>query len=85
MFDEPGKELEVTQSSRQENFENLSTTDDHLMHILGKAVDQQGTTYYIVKNSWGAISPYKGYLYMSESYLAMKTISVMIHKDAMDM
>ena len=85
LFDEPGMELEVTQEIRQENFENLSTTDDHLMHILGKAEDQNGTPYYIVKNSWGAISPYKGYLYMSESYLAMKTISIMVHKDAVGM
>ena len=83
LFKNPGKEIKVTQELRQEKFENFTTTDDHLMHIVGKAKDQKGTEYYIVKNSWGPISPYKGYLYMSKSYLAMKTISVMLHQDVL--
>ena len=83
LFSVPGKEIVVTQELRQENFENFKTTDDHLMHIVGKAKDQKGTEYYIIKNSWGDISPYKGYLYMSKSYVAMKTISVMLHQDVL--
>ena len=85
LFDKPGPEINTTQALRQDSYENMTTTDDHLMHILGKAKDQNGTEYYIIKNSWGAISPYKGYLYMSKEYLAMKTISIMVHKDIMDM
>ena len=68
---------------RQEEFESYATTDDHLMHIVGKAKDQDGTEYYIVKNSWGEISPYKGYLYMSKAYVAMKTVAIMVHRDAL--
>ncbi|MFT6336628.1 MAG: bleomycin hydrolase [Saprospiraceae bacterium] len=83
LFTMPGKEIEVTQENRQSNFENYSTTDDHLMHLVGMALDQNGTKYYIIKNSWGEISDFKGYLYMSENYLKMKTISVMIHKDGL--
>ncbi len=83
LFTKPGEEVQVSQSLRQEKFENLTTTDDHLMHIVGRAEDQNGTKYYIVKNSWGTISPYKGYLYMSASYVAMKTISVMLHQDVL--
>lgn len=83
LYTKPGKELEVSQEARQEQFENYSTTDDHLMHIVGKATDQDGTEYYIIKNSWGEISPYKGYLYMSKAYLAMKTVAVMMHRDAL--
>ena len=83
LFKNPGKELNVTQKNRQLNFEDYSTTDDHLMHVVGMALDQKGTKYYIIKNSWGEISDYKGYLYMSESYFKMKTISVMIHKDGL--
>lgn len=82
LFDQPGEELVVDQAVRQVNFENLTTTDDHLMHIIGKAHDKAGTKYYIVKNSWGEIGPENGYLYMSESYVRMKTISALIHKDA---
>ncbi len=81
LFDKPGKELIVTQESRQDHFESYSTTDDHLMHIIGTAKDKEGTEYYIVKNSWGEISPYKGYLYMSKAYAAMKTVAIMVHKD----
>ncbi len=83
LFTKPGDEINVTTELRQEKFENLTTTDDHLMHIVGKAKDQTGTEYYIIKNSWGPISPYKGFLYMSKSYLAMKTISVMLHQDVL--
>lgn len=82
IFDNPVKEIEVTQESRQENFENYSTTDDHLMHLVGTAKDQKGNKYYVIKNSWGAYNSYDGYLYMSVPYFQMKTVSVLIHKDA---
>lgn len=82
LFTKPGEEMTVTTELRQKNFENYSTTDDHLMHFVGIALDQTGNKYYIVKNSWGEISPYKGFLYMSEAYVRMKTISIMLHKDA---
>ncbi len=82
LFEEPGTELAVDQALRQKTFENFSTTDDHLMHFTGIAKDQKGTRYYLTKNSWGEISPYKGYLYMSEPYFRLKTVAVMVHKDA---
>lgn len=46
------KEASVTQESRQEGFENKTTTDDHGMQIFGVAKDQNGTNYFMVKNSW---------------------------------
>lgn len=82
LFENPGEEMKVDQMNRQEYFENLSTTDDHLMHIIGKAHDKNGTKYYIIKNSWGEIGPENGFLYMSESYVRMKTVSILMHKDA---
>ena len=83
LFTVPGDEVNVTTDLRQEHFESYSTTDDHLMHIVGKATDQDGTEYYIIKNSWGEISPYKGYLYMSKAYAKMKTVAIMVHKDVL--
>ncbi len=82
LFAAPGSEIKVNQENRQLAFESFETTDDHLMHIVGTAKDQKGNKYYIIKNSWGEISPYKGYLYMSEAYLKMKTVGIMINKDA---
>ena len=79
----PGKEVEVNAENRQSNFENLSTTDDHLMHLVGIAQDENGVKYYIIKNSWGEMGHFDGYIYMSESYLRMKTISVLLHKDGL--
>ncbi|MEM9547940.1 MAG: C1 family peptidase [Bacteroidota bacterium] len=83
LFTNPGPEINVTQENRQINFENYSTTDDHLMHIVGIALDQDGTKYYLTKNSWGEISDYEGFLYMSEAFMKMKTVSIMIHKDGL--
>ncbi len=83
LFDKPGKELNVTQELRQEGFQTFTTTDDHLMHLTGIVKDQNGTNYYITKNSWGTDrNPHGGYLNMSESYVKAKTLFFMVHKDA---
>ena len=65
----------ITLEYRQQEFENYSTTDDHLMHIIGMLKDQNGTFYYKVKNSWGKNSERVnngGYIYMSEAYFRLK-------------
>ena len=79
----PGKEKEITQEMRQIGFDNFQTTDDHGMHVIGKAVDQNGSKYYIVKNSWGEYGDYKGYFYASYPFVAYKTMNIIIHKDAL--
>lgn len=79
------KEMKVTPDYRQQEFENFNTTDDHLMHITGLVVDQKGNIYYKIKNSWGTNSERignDGYILMSEAYFKLKTISIMLHKDA---
>ncbi len=78
----PVEELIVTQANRQEAFDNYSTTDDHGMHIVGIARDKSDKKYYYVKNSWGTDNPYEGYLFVSDAYFKYKTISIMLHKDA---
>ena len=78
----PTKEQLVTQESRQIGFDNLETTDDHAMTIVGKAVDQEGNPYYKVKNSWDTNQVYNGFIYASEPYFLAKTINVLVNKNA---
>ena len=78
----PVAEMTVSQNSRQEAYETLSTTDDHGMHLTGIATDENGIKYYKTKNSWGAQrNSLGGYLYMSESYVRAKTIFIMVNKN----
>ena len=73
----------VTQEMRQETFYNRSTTDDHLMHVVGLSEDESGQLGFYTKNSWGADSNnFGGYLNLTEDYVRLKTVAVMVHKDA---
>ena len=82
-FEMPFPEVNVTQEIRQKGYETFVTTDDHLMHVTGITLDQNGTKYYITKNSWGTErNEFGGYLNMSESYVRAKTIFIMVHKNA---
>jgi aminopeptidase C len=78
----PVPEKKITQEMRQEAFDNYETTDDHGLLIYGTAQDQNGTKYYVVKNSWGTASPYKGVWYASVPFVEYKTVSIVVHKDA---
>jgi len=82
-FSKPFPEVKVTQESREAGYDNKTTTDDHSMHITGIVKDQNGTKYYITKNSWGTDrNPFGGYLNMSENYVKAKTIYIMVNKNA---
>lgn len=76
-------EINVTQEIRQHDYETFQTVDDHIMHLTGLFKDEDGTYFYKTKNSWGEKSNgLGGYLYMSRSYVAMRSISILVHKDA---
>ena len=66
------------QKQRQCEFERRLTTDDHCMVLIGIAHDTQGRRYYLAKNSWGTHNPYGGLMYLSEDYLRLKTICVVL-------
>ena len=83
VFEKPVEEKEITQEMRQKTFNNMSTTDDHLMHLTGMVKDQTGTIYYRTKNSWGSESnEWEGFFNMSGSFVKLKTVAIMVHKDA---
>ncbi len=81
-MDKPGVEKEITQVMRQVAFDGYETTDDHGMLLVGTAKDQNGNLYYKVKNSWGSYNKFDGLFYASKPYVEYKTISIMVHKDA---
>lgn len=68
---------------RQELYENLTTQDDHLMHLTGMEKSKGGKTFFIVKNSWGNVGPFDGYINVSEAYIAINTISLVLPKAAL--
>jgi len=74
------KQRVITQEMRQKEFDNFSTTDDHGMHIVGIATDQQGSIYYKVKNSWGETGKYKGFIYVSRPFVMLRTTNIMVNK-----
>ncbi|MGP1478427.1 MAG: aminopeptidase C [Capnocytophaga sp.] len=76
----PTTERVITPEMRQRDFDNYQTTDDHAMHIVGLAKDQNGREYYIVKNSWGMRNDYSGYLYVTKAFVQFKTTALMLHK-----
>lgn len=82
-FSQPVKEKNITQEMRQLAYNNYETTDDHGMHVTGMVKDQDGTKYFIVKNSWGTGNDCDGYFYASEAYFKYKTMNLMVHKDAL--
>ena len=83
-FTGPVQEKIVSQEDRQKSFDQQQTTDDHLIHFTGMVTDQNGTIYFKTKNSWNAKSNKSGgYLNMSEAYVRLNTIAIMINKKAL--
>jgi len=81
-FEPQGSEIKWDAASRQQLFENLTTQDDHLMHIVGIEKTKNGKRFFKVKNSWGNIGPYQGYIMVSETYFAINTVSIVVPKAA---
>jgi bleomycin hydrolase len=80
LFKSPQPEPVITAEMRQNAFDNYGTTDDHGMQLTGIAQDQNGTEWYVVKNSWGDSNDYKGYLYMSKPFVQYKTTAFLVNK-----
>ena len=81
-FAGPHPEKAITQELRQKEFDNFTTTDDHGMHIVGMATDQAGNIFYKVKNSWGIMGKYDGFIYVSRPFVMLRTTNIMVNKNA---
>ncbi|MEL7424654.1 MAG: C1 family peptidase [Bacteroidota bacterium] len=74
----------IGQEQRQSAYERKTTTDDHNMHLVGTTYDRNGQKFYILKNTWGKNRGINGSYYLSENYFRLRTISVTVHKDAIE-
>jgi len=77
------EEISCSQQYRQELFENLTTQDDHMMQITGLKKSPTGKIFFYVKNSWGPIGSFAGYLNVSETYFDVNTVSILLPKNAL--
>jgi bleomycin hydrolase len=80
---EPVEEKVITQDMRQKAFNNFSSTDDHGMHIVGLAHDQNGNKFYYTKNSHGTDRKYDGYVYLSKPYIELHMTTIMVNKNGL--
>ncbi len=85
-FDIASKDINAY--AREFRFQNRSSTDDHIMHIIGK-VKFKGAFYYLVKDSSSGSRNVEqdsnafGYYFMHEDYIRLKILTFTVHKDAL--
>ncbi len=66
------------------NYKNESTERDHMLHLVGIGKDEKDKKWYYLKNSWGRwFSKFDGFMYMSEDYFKLKTVIMMVNKEAL--
>lgn len=75
--------VKPTQQLRQELWDEWRFTYDHVMLIYGKAIDEVGRPYYMVKNTWGKMGKYQGVWYMSRDYMILNTTYIFINRHAL--
>jgi len=84
-FDIPSKYID--ENARQFRFSNKTTTDDHLMHLVGYT-EKDGVYWYLVKDSSAGSrnndekSKEFGYYFFHQDYVKLKIMSYTVHKDA---
>ena len=72
----------INQSARDFRFNNKSTTDDHLMHIVGYQ-QLNGQDWFLVKDSWRDAfeGKYKGYFFYHGDFVKLKVLAYMVNKE----
>ena len=80
---------DIGQTAREFRFQNRSTTDDHIMHIIG-FTKVKGDMWYLVKDSSSGSrnvdesSSRFGYYFMHEDYIKLKILTFTVHKSMID-
>ena len=82
-FDIP--EAFINQDAREFRFANRTTTDDHLIHIVGRTI-MDNHDWYLVKDSARSARKgrFDGYLFYRGDYIKLKMLVYLVHRDAVD-
>ncbi len=75
----------INADAREFRFANKTTTDDHLIHIVGFS-ELNGDTWYLVKDSARTARKgrFEGYMMYREDYVKLKMLVFLIHRAAVD-
>ena len=73
----------IDQDSREFRFDNRTTQDDHVVHLLA-VKNVGGRDWFLIKDSmssayWGK---HTGYYFYRDDYIKLKMLYLMVHKDA---
>lgn len=75
--------LDKTERAVREHHGVCWESEKHAMAIVGIAHDDNGKKYFIMKNSWGTNSPYKGLDYLSFEDFRKETLAIEMPCSAM--
>ncbi len=73
----------IDQDARDTMLEDWSTFDQHLVHGVGIARDNDGERFYMTKDSVDEEGKYRPIDYLSENFVRAKALFFMIHKDGL--
>ncbi|MBN2207580.1 MAG: peptidase C1, partial [Candidatus Aminicenantes bacterium] len=73
----------IGQDAREFRFANRTTTDDHVLHLVG-TVERPGGRWFLLKDSWETAwqGGHKGYFFYREDYVKLKMLTFFVHRDA---
>jgi bleomycin hydrolase len=73
----------IDQDSREFRFANHTSTDDHVLHLIGWEKRPDGE-WFLLKDSWHTAyqGQFKGYFFYREDYIKLKMLAFLVHKDA---
>lgn len=72
----------IDDSARQFRFSNGSTTDDHVVHLVGY-LEKDGKDWYLIKDSYSEarMGEQKGYMFYHEDFVRLKMMNILVHRD----
>jgi len=74
----------IDQDSREFRFNNHTSEDDHLIHVVGMTTTPDGHAWFLIKDSgrgarWGK---FEGYYFYRDDFVRLKMLAYTVHKDA---